>query len=71
LRPLDPVIFDDGVGEQLAAHGLDLRHRRRFGESSSISLPARTSFTPEKPSPSSAWWMALPCGSSTPFFKVT
>src|SRR5439155_12753468 len=32
--------------------------------SSSISLPARTSLTPSKPRPSSAWWIAFPWGSS-------
>src|SRR3954447_12236471 len=38
--------------------------------SSSISLPWRTSPTPSKPSPLSALPMALPCGSSTPGFRL-
>ena len=33
-------------------------------------LPCRTSFTPPKPSAPSAFWMAFPCGSRTPFFSV-
>ena len=55
----------------------NLRHISSMSESlvpsarsSSISLPARTSLTPEKPSPSSAWWIALPCGSRTPGLRV-
>src|SRR6185312_6968363 len=54
-----------------------LRHMSSISESfvpsarsSSISLPARTSLTPENPSPSSAWWMALPWGSRTPGLRV-
>src|SRR6185437_2152652 len=39
--------------------------------SSSMTLPARTSFTPAKPSVPRAWAMALPWGSSTPFFSIT
>src|SRR3546814_12075841 len=39
--------------------------------SSSKKRQARTSATPAKPNPSSAWWIALPCGSSTPGLSVT
>src|ERR671929_360216 len=39
--------------------------------SSSMTLPWRTSRTPEKPRLFRAWPMAVPCGSSTPDFKVT
>ena len=48
-----------------AACGTSPRSRSSLtpsSRSSSISLPARTSLTPAKPSPSSAWWIALPCG---------
>ena len=38
--------------------------------STSMYLPWRTSSTPPMPRLPSALWMALPCGSSTPFFKV-
>src|SRR4051812_1865454 len=38
--------------------------------SSSINFPARTSLTLPKPSPSRAWWIALPWGSRTPFLRV-
>src|SRR4029450_4512327 len=38
--------------------------------SSSMYLPWRTSSTPEKPSEARACWMARPCGSSTPGFRV-
>src|SRR5271167_3405517 len=37
----------------------------------SITLPWRTSPTCPKPSPFSAWPMAFPCGSRTPFLRVT
>src|SRR6185437_703583 len=39
--------------------------------SRSITLPWRTSPTAAKPSPFSAWPIALPCGSKTPFLSVT
>src|SRR5579862_2675742 len=43
-----------------------------FSSSSiSISLPWRTSPMPAKPSEASALPIALPCGSSTPDFKLT
>src|SRR5215831_15770967 len=38
--------------------------------SSSMYLPWRTSATPPKPSPSSAWAIARPWGSRTPFLSV-
>src|SRR5262249_55938620 len=56
----------------------NLRHISSMSEmlvpsarSSSINWPARTSFTPPNPRPSRAWWIALPCGSRTPSFRVT
>src|SRR6185312_448567 len=39
--------------------------------SRSITLPCRTSPTAPKPRPCSALPMALPCGSRTPFLRVT
>src|SRR5262245_30709169 len=38
--------------------------------STSMYLPCRTSLTPVKPRLASACWMALPCGSRSPFFSV-
>src|SRR3546814_4360696 len=39
--------------------------------SSSKKRPEGTSATPAKPNPSNAWWIAGPCGSSTPGLSVT
>src|SRR5262249_44800894 len=39
--------------------------------SSSITFPWRTSRTPAKPRLCRAWPIAVPCGSSTPDFRVT
>ena len=67
---LDPEILDHRVGEQLAAHLLDLGVARAVGEVELDQLAGADVLDAGEAEPSSAWWMALPCGSRTPGFRV-
>ena len=70
---LDRVVLDHGVGEQLLAHLLDRRRARglsRLGELDLDEFALAHVADAAEAEIARAWAIALPCGSSTPVFRV-
>ena len=60
--PLDPEILDDGVGEELSAHRLDLLVADLVLQVELDQLAGADVVDSGEAEASRAWWMALPAG---------